>query len=812
MTVKHQRQTVPLTIAANSAGSGPTVEGLFIAIESRLGVPRQHQRLFIAGGRQLTWQASPPCPTASGSTAAVSATPGLQTELFSLFPACSGTAPPAVLLVVRSAADVGVAAGGSPHAAAKGGEDAPRSPRGTDPAPPAAWGPGGEQQEVQFVPVIISEGGGEVGSPSQEDGGGQALPQLLVNCTYPRGYLPQDAFVCRSCIEAGLASPSHSVCAACVDVCHKGHTVEPWGRRLHMRCDCCTIACTGPAAQQCCRFVVPTRTRIPLNAANRYPPAQRTMQWCACRTSCEEAFGGPHAAAPNSPTAVAAGGSGGGSFQTIGGSSVGVDEDDAAATIAGQRRTCVCCSSNFWAPHLTDVCADLLWHSSCYGAVSSGGDTLVFWCRTCNGGRREEGDAADLGKYVCLPCRLRCHATHDVEGPTYWTTIAAGAAGGDGEMGSFFCACSSVSAAGCQAGGGVATPRGLAAHHLLPETDPSGTLRIGAFRAALRQECDGLPLASHILGDCFACFVCSVCTSPGGPMSWLLHERTLANPGGCCGGRLPSIEAAGSHAWMDPPDARSRPLRSLMRCAITDEEASGEEEGGGRPAAAFRHGVLLPSFFFSQLACGCDRCGRAFDAALPGWRQLDDPTAVVGVPASSSCSNCGSTLQPSSGSKSYFCLTCELENQGGDSYVLCQTCYDVRGSSGSAAAVMHDPQHILQEETVENLWSVMGTLIALHHHDDQERGPPRAPTPPALRTGADSLAAHTTGWIAAARETQARVLSECLAAVEGVTVKVAAPPAAGSTAGRKRPRPAAGSSRSSSSSPETPPPGDNGSQ
>ena len=253
------------------------------------------------------------------------------------------------------------------------------------------------------------------------------------------------------------------------------------------------------------------------------------------------------------------------------------------------------------------------------------------------------------------------------------------------------------------------------------------------------------------------------------------------------------------------PNGALRPLEGDRRLAERIRDRV-------RPAAAFRHGVLLPSFFFSQLACGCDRCGSAFDAALPGWRQLDDPTAVVGVPASSSCSNCGSTLQPSSGSKSYFCLTCELENQGGDSYVLCQTCYDVRGSSGSAAAVMHDPQHILQEETVENLWSVMGTLIALHHHDDQERGPPRAPTPPARRTGADSLAAHTTGWIAAARETQARVLSECLAAVEGVTVKVAAPPAAGSTAGRKRPRPAAGSSRSSSSSPETPPPGDNGSQ
>lgn len=62
-------------------------------------------------------------------------------------------------------------------------------------------------------------------------------------CSYSQGYVRQMAYVCRTCVKEGRASPDHAICFACTEVCHFDHDVEEWGARYHMRCDCCTSKC-----------------------------------------------------------------------------------------------------------------------------------------------------------------------------------------------------------------------------------------------------------------------------------------------------------------------------------------------------------------------------------------------------------------------------------------------------------------------------------------------------------------------------------------------------------------------------------------
>ncbi|CAJ1009988.1 hypothetical protein Q4I28_005302 [Leishmania naiffi] len=70
-------------------------------------------------------------------------------------------------------------------------------------------------------------------------------------CSYPRGYLRQTAYICRTCVDEERADPQHAVCLACAEFCHGNHEVEEWGVRYNMRCDCCTQKCWRvPAASE----------------------------------------------------------------------------------------------------------------------------------------------------------------------------------------------------------------------------------------------------------------------------------------------------------------------------------------------------------------------------------------------------------------------------------------------------------------------------------------------------------------------------------------------------------------------------------
>ena len=206
----------------------------------------------------------------------------------------------------------------------------------------------------------------------------------LYMCSYPNGYAAQDAHVCRTCIDQGVADVNHAVCGACAEVCHSGHDVEFYGHREYMRCDCCTERCwadrsakTDPSQylSHACQFIVDDRTgnpppdRQPTNNKNIYP---RPGKWCYCRSDT------PY---PKSET-------------------------DPAPTCCSDMEPdygccCLLCNTCFWSPHLTHLHTSNLSSMPCYGEVCSG-PIVAFKCTTCD-------------TLVCPPCRLRCHRDHVVE-------------------------------------------------------------------------------------------------------------------------------------------------------------------------------------------------------------------------------------------------------------------------------------------------------------------------------------------------------------------------------------------------------------
>lgn len=383
----------------------------------------------------------------------------------------------------------------------------------------------------------------------------------VYSCSYSLGYVFQRVFVCKTCVASRNAAPQHLICAGCAAVCHAGHDVEHWGRRLNTRCDCCTVrmdvldrhrvdpnttdapAATAGAKPASCQFIVDERTdefpvlRLEENE-NTYPPAEG---WCACNWETDS-------------SAVKRSGDAAGSQ-----SDHDVDDD-------GGCETCVMCGTGFWSQHVSRLDTSWLPHVGCYGTVR--GEVVTFRCHTCN-------------TQCCLPCRLHCHADHECGPPELFSTEDA-----DGKV--FSCGCSGM----CDIAAGVGPEKAEAAAQRAV-----AFLVDGDMETADRPSGDGVVCsvmhAADVTSDEFLHFVCGRCVSR---RPWLADPRRLR---GCLSGAGLALL----------PEAAAAPHRCLQ-C-----------DGDG----AASHGLVLPANAFSELTCQCDACRQECAASVVGCAALDAP-------------------------------------------------------------------------------------------------------------------------------------------------------------------------------------------
>ncbi|KEG11917.1 hypothetical protein DQ04_02151060 [Trypanosoma grayi] len=497
-------------------------------------------------------------------------------------------------------------------------------------------------------------------------------------CSYSHGYVPQTAFVCRTCVRNGWANPAHAFCYACAEVCHGNHDVEEWGVRNYMRCDCCTVACwqnvsdannktsnnhapndesrqseeTSDQQQQqkqeqeprhCC-FVIdsetgqpPATSVVPLNSKNRYPRALR--KWCYCDSEDDHP----------------------------------VDDTTCGGIV------CMLCATCYWSTHMTRLHTDAFRRMPCYGDVEEG-DAVVFRCRTCE-------------TLVCTPCRLRCHKDHEVDPDAVLASRARGTENGASAGVEFSCGCG-----GC-----------CAIAETVPEAELSDATRYLPMPPAVAVEA--------MNSDSFVGFICAHCMQEH---PWLLEN----DPRQCYGGQLPEKVPAEQHKRIVPcglaadagvPDdvypfhGMLFPVDAFtveMTCPCKPCQEAYERFAPRNTAGAVTEMVV-------QLHDKCDHCGhiiRDEEAFLCQTCELHSNEAFL------VCQRCNSLR-----------LACVLPPLGGTPACVVESTGTVTsaeaghgGGNGGADTVQtteavapwkHPISHTFVEDTFENLYSLCGMQI-----------------------------------------------------------------------------------------------------
>jgi hypothetical protein len=417
-----------------------------------------------------------------------------------------------------------------------------------------------------------------------------------------------------------------------------------------------------------CRFLVDETTskfprlRLPVNEGNTYPPLNpNPAAWCACGWESEahptlrRSEGGPRAKDTTSEASSREG-----SIPT--GTSDSNDSGNSGDTVEGEAEdngsseACVLCGACYWAGHLTHLDVDWLYDVNCYGEVR--GDLVFFRCHTC------EVDC-------CLSCRLHCHLEHDCSPADFFSSDER-----DGEI--FSCGCRG----GCAIAEVVEPARAAAARARGAEL---GFFTTAAFNPAVdvTERADGAKIARtmakvDVTCDHFIHYVCERCVAQH---PWLLDRERLR---GCLSDGAASL----------PELPREVALARPVSCAHHDASIGAESVGHHKETA--RHGAVLPGSLFSELVCQCDTCQAEFRRRIPGCGSLDVPIELF-FNTTRTCTNCHATVT----GEGYVCVTCELSAAAdslGGSYVLCPSCYAIRGD------VAHDPTHTFDVDSGENLF------------------------------------------------------------------------------------------------------------
>ncbi|EAN77652.1 Ubiquitin family, putative [Trypanosoma equiperdum] len=505
-------------------------------------------------------------------------------------------------------------------------------------------------------------------------------------CSYGKGYARQTAFVCRTCVDSGAADPSHAICYACAEVCHTGHDVEEWGVRYFMRCDCCTPVCwrdikvngskeewdkkavndhssegnrgQGDENSKMSRGVLPlirkaeetrqlkrccfildsetseppvSREAVPLNGRNIYP--RSSYAWCFC--CCEDDY-------PPDGTNESAG------------------------------VVCMLCATCFWSAHITRLHTGMLNRLPCHGNLVEG-DVVAFYCETCKG-------------VVCGPCRLRCHADHEVQKDV---VVAPYEQHGKGAVANsrdhtFKCEC------GCFSSDKSAGDDGLNDRNasLLP---PNTAVDI-------------------MNSDSLIGFICAYCMQEH---PWLADRDYRY----CYGGKLP-----------DPvPKEQHKPIVS---CNFPPDAECPDDR------YPF-HGMLFSvDAFTEKMTCKCAPCRQAYERFAP--RTTTTAQDEMAVELHEACDHCGRNIRDEN---AFMCQTCEL--CCGKAFFVCRRCNSLRlglnlptpsstndesvhgntqeGNTVSSteqedepASWDHPSDHVFLEDTCENLFNLCGMCVAHH--------------------------------------------------------------------------------------------------
>lgn len=344
---------------------------------------------------------------------------------------------------------------------------------------------------VSFSAVNADSGNGAAQERQHADTGSLlVVPQAdpfepettLLQCSYSRGYVNQIVYVCMTCIEAGVADPSHAICSSCAVVCHQNHDMQCWGVRRAARCDCCTESCvptpakkkrallttmppsssSAPSQQhndhrgdnndnedgddepmvravrsaRRCMFLADDKTHaapllpLPKNADNMYPPFAGL--WCPCEWKQQQPPP-PRLSSSNSQNMSAKS-----SLAPL--SSLGHHHPPQQQQVQGQEQ------SQSPPDHVVndDDDDDELWGSSDSATCTICGS--VYWsrhitnvalrcdalaCNPCMGVQSTLAAAffcRTCSGFCCVSCRLHCHSgpAHDVEPTPYWFSSQTG--------------------------------------------------------------------------------------------------------------------------------------------------------------------------------------------------------------------------------------------------------------------------------------------------------------------------------------------------------------------------------------------------
>lgn len=539
-------------------------------------------------------------------------------------------------------------------------------------------------------------------------------------CSYGRGYLRQTAFLCRTCINDGRADPQHALCLACAEFCHGTHTLEEWGVRYCMRCDCCTQKCWRPTTQGSNSEAPPTSST---EGAATAASGDSTVRVVQMRDIEERTQGRRKRSRSTSPlTPKRSHGSspmGGIRLSTIAASSQGPNVE--ATEPASLSPSATGASTSFpdvpsqprppphsrsstekkesesaeqqpVPPPVVSRCAFVIDSETGRPPVRSVLPTnrknryprdSNYWCYCKD---PDPKDGPDYGGIVCILCCSCFWSTHITKlhtlqyrrAPCYGDVLV-------GNTVVFKClTCDTFVCPPCRLR--CHKDHEVAAETFVPSKE-DGSDNGAVAEAVFSCGCGGLcaiaetvPLeliddpstyevmpdsaaVELINDDVFTGFLCAYCMQE---YPWIASDDPLK----CYNGQLPPKCTSG--------------MKPAPPCGVK----SSTETGGAGEADVFPyHGMVLPvNAFTADMTCPCEKCRSAYDVFAP--RAAEDATGMV-MDLHDRCDNCGQSVKDN---PAFMCRTCEIDLE--ETFMICKDCNTLRlscieeqasrGGSGSA--------------------------------------------------------------------------------------------------------------------------------